>query len=442
MLNPGYDNEMDEASREAAGKYTPPGEPNWQKMQDELDRVLPVQPAKRRTPFLLWALPLLLLVGGGGYWLLQTKQGAVVPVKTAPVTDAAAINPQASSKAITTAVPNNIEAEKNTIVERDIQKPAKRIISANRIISSQNNKKAFSPAADHTAKAKLPVPGNEMRDKQIPGQQIVNATENPGQKPVAAETKSNTAILKETSQLTKEESIGTKPVQTKTSEQAVTNEPTTELPVTVVARAEIRTSKGRGWSYALLAGVDKSTVKFRYNNDPGYNLGLMAGYHFNDKLSLHTGAIYTQKNYKMAGEDFTAPKGTWPSYYKLENVTGYCRMWEVPLLMRYTISNRGKNSIYLSTGLSSYFMTSENYNYFFYSTNQPVTRNAAYPSSDTHIMSILHLSAGFESQVTRTLSLQIEPYAKIPLDRVGLGNISLSSFGLNFSLQRRQPSKK
>ena len=74
--------------------------------------------------------------------------------------------------------------------------------------------------------------------------------------------------------------------------------------------------EGKGWSYSLLAGVYKSTVKFKYGNNPGVNIGIISGYHFNDKLSIHTGAIYTQKNYKVAGEDFIAPKGSWASYYK------------------------------------------------------------------------------------------------------------------------------
>ncbi len=144
----------------------------------------------------------------------------------------------------------------------------------------------------------------------------------------------------------------------------------------------------------------------------------------------------------MAGEDFTAPKGSWISYYKLENVEGYCRMWEVPLLARYTVSESAKRSFFLSAGLSSYFMTKENYDFSYYYNGQPVVRNSAYDSKDTHVMSILHLSAGFENRISKSWSLQVEPYAKIPLGGVGLGNIQLSSFGLNFSIQHRQPSKK
>jgi hypothetical protein len=88
-------------------------------------------------------------------------------------------------------------------------------------------------------------------------------------------------------------------------------------------------------------------------------------------------------------------------------------------------------------------MTGEKYDYAYYTNaGLPATRSMEYSSSDTHIMSILHLSAGFENRISSNWSLQIEPYAKLPLGGVGFGNIRLSSFGLNFSVQHRQPSKK
>jgi len=117
-------------------------------------------------------------------------------------------------------------------------------------------------------------------------------------------------------------------------------------------------------------------------------------------------------------------------------------MWEVPLLLRYTISSSAKKSFFISTGMSSYFMTAENYDYFYYYNNIPVTRNSAYKSTDTHVLSIAHLSAGFENRIGKQLYLQVEPYAKIPLGGVGFGNIKLSSFGLNFAVQRRIGGKK
>jgi hypothetical protein len=219
-------------------------------------------------------------------------------------------------------------------------------------------------------------------------------------KPVSTpEQKTDLLLPSPVAGTTKATSNKTETSSEKTPEVVTRKEEAQVLPETTPARRQEKLAPavfGKGWSVAFLAGADKSTVKFRYGNDPGYNLGILAGYHLNSHLSVHTGVVYTQKNYKMAGEDFTAPKGSLPSYYKLENVEGYCRMWDIPLLLRYTFSPKGKNGFYASAGLSSYFMTNENYSYFFYSQGNPVTRNVNYDSDDTHILSILHLSGALK----------------------------------------------
>jgi hypothetical protein len=66
------------------------------------------------------------------------------------------------------------------------------------------------------------------------------------------------------------------------------------------------------------------------------------------------------------------------------------------------------------------------------------TNNADY----NHLFSILHFSAGVEKQIGKHLNWQVEPYAKLPLHGLGFGGIKLSSFGINFSIQYRQPVKR
>lgn len=87
-------------------------------------------------------------------------------------------------------------------------------------------------------------------------------------------------------------------------------------------------------------------------------------------------------------------------------------------------------------------MTSENYDYSYYWNGQPVTRNSNYPNGNTHLLSILRLTAGWRKNIGPGVNVLVEPYAALPLGGVGFGSIRLSSFGLNFSLQLRQPSEK
>lgn len=441
MHNPVNDNELDSLSREASERYDVPTNPNWRQMQEALDMSQPVKKPSRKTGQFWWWLPMLILVlGGVSYWWRGSEKPAaaatVIAKNNAPhVMPAPDNNPKlpVSPGNHPTLQPGKSSsvpiALKSPFPLRETQQPAITTFSA--------TAKKYSQSPAEQPADQRPGLKNAVRGSNPEGRQAVAGNEETPRSGTSTDVQKESPTLNISSGTATGSQTIAAQVTVKTSADNITLEKSDARKTT-----QAIASKGKGWSYAILAGVDKSTVKFRYGNDPGYNLGFLAGYHVNSRLSVHTGAIYTQKNYKLAGEDFTAPKGSWVSYYKLENVDGYCRMWEVPLLARYTVSEHGKNSIFLSTGLSSYFMTKENYSYFYYYNGLPITRNSVYASSDTHILSVIHLSAGFENRVTNNLSLQIEPYAKIPIEGVGFGNIQLSSFGVNFSLQSRQSSKK
>ncbi|MEO8174486.1 MAG: outer membrane beta-barrel protein [Sediminibacterium sp.] len=460
MYNLGDDNELDRASREAAGRYSPPGDPDWQALSAELDKVLPVEEKKRRVFFFWWLLPVLLIGGGATYWLMQkenvpveataatpvTKQSGSKETKTISPTESAVSEQKETStpaitpteKQIPSAQLTNPEAKKN-LVRID-----ERAAASGSGILSVNTRKTKTASVSTPSKVVKEEPASttvvskttEQPTKQDPPVITVTITKSTAE-PVKDQANTNDD---QTAQQVKDNNTPVTENKTQPIPQAVQQQPSeTKSPETSTKLQQ----RGKGFSFGILAGIDKSTVKFTYDHSPGYNMGFLTGYHFSDRWSVHTGVIYTQKNYKLAGADFTAPKGSWASYYKIDNVEGYCRMWEIPVLARYTISQNSNRNVFLSTGLSSYFMTSENYDYAYY-TNAGLlaTRNTAYNSADTHIMSILHLSVGFENRISRSWSLQVEPYAKIPMGGVGFGNIRLSSFGLNFSVQQRQPAKK
>jgi hypothetical protein len=224
-------------------------------------------------------------------------------------------------------------------------------------------------------------------------------------------------------------------------EQAITK--TEKKDTLAVVKKKTKSKNEKAINIGLTAGIDVSTVKFTHGENAGYNIGILGGYQFSRHWSVYTGIIYTKKNYELNGSDYHPPKHYWTQYVKLETVEGYCRMWEVPLLARYTFNPGSKTAFFASTGISSYFMKKQAYNYS-YKTNMGVPATAAWSndSTFTHVFSILHLSAGFEKRLGKHMNWQIEPYAKIPLGGVGFGNIRLSSFGINFSVQYRQPVKR
>ena len=442
MHNLGDDTELDRLSRDAARNYDAPGKANWKKMQEELDKVLPVE-KNPLSSFLFWLLPVL-LIAGASYWLLTKK--TVTTTGAENIVAGKANTQQAQPLQNNAALVTKENSAQNNIVPPAVKENAfsGNSLSVKESIAGKRHKKIFL-YTDHSSPLRVEenrtVQSSSALTKPVT-KETVQKTPEPNNS-VVADKKNNSAHTKES---TAENNAGKEinsTTETKEKVEAVTAQPEKQITPAISTNTQLTLpSFGKGWSVSFLAGFDKSTVKFRYGNNPGINIGIIGGYHFNKRLSIHTGAIYTQKNYKLAGEDFTAPKGSWLSYYKVENVDGYCRMWEVPLLLRYAISNTNKNSYFISTGLSSYFMTTENYNYFYYSQGQPITKNATYFSGNKYILSILHFSAGFENRIGKNLSVQIEPYAKLPLVGVGLGNIQLSSFGINFALQSRQSEKK
>jgi len=202
------------------------------------------------------------------------------------------------------------------------------------------------------------------------------------------------------------------------------------------------TTLNRAINIGLTAGIDVSTVKFTHGDNAGYNFGIMGGYQFSSHWSVYTGLIYTKKNYTLNGEDYHPPTHYWTQYVQLETVEGYCRMWELPLQARYTFNPSARTPFFASAGLSSYFMKKQGYTYNYKTMNMPYSTAWTNDSSFNHVFSILHLSAGIEKKIGRHMNWQIEPYAKIPLGGVGFGNIRLSSFGVNFTVQYRQPVKR
>lgn len=436
MYNIGDDNELDRISREAAGRYSPPtAGSDWESLSAELDKVLPIaEEKKRRGFFFWWLLPVLLAGGGAAYW--TSIKTDVQKESVAGVIDKQDQKTGTTIKTDVQKEPAAITNDKQDPVAVNIERPIVTTKNANSPKgNSQSNKKTTSAKQTDAAATNAGISESSNQQPAIVNPETaVTGEVITKEKTTEPEQKNSTSQSIQEQQPVKENKV--EPTQEAVPSKTDEQKETASVPVLSVAR-------GKGWSYSFLVGIDKSTVKFKYGNNAGINLGMMGGYHFNDRLSVHTGAIYTQKNYKVAGEDFSAPKDSWVSYYKIDNVEGYCRMWEVPVLLRYNLSRPSKNNVFLSAGLSSYFMTKEDYTYHYYTNSgQLATRHNEYYSTDTHIMSIADLSVGFENRLSNNWSLLVEPYAKIPLSGVGMGDIQLSSFGLNFSVQYRQPSKK
>ncbi len=413
MYNPGEDDsEIDRLSREAASGYKAPGQPDWDAMMERLDKEMP-QDGKKRRPVLFWLLAGL-LIGGATYFVIT--DGVLQPGTIRSGTQAVLPPP----------APKHKQREAVPAYTPSPAKPVTEVTGRGQVITATHKQGPPSHGVGHAL--------YRQELKSLPGTVKISDTGN---------AEKGLTITPEVSHADEPAMVSTVTISSDQPQQIETKQVLPETIADSTTETAIITSKKRNkakaWSIGVLGAVDESTIKFKYGYEPGYGIGLLAGYHFNKTVALFTGAVYTQKNYKMDGRDFTAPKGSWASYYKLETVEGYCRMWEIPLLARFYTLHTDKKGFFLSTGISSYFMNYEKYTYGYHLMGRPATRTFDYASSTHHVFSIAHVSAGFESRVGKHLYLQIEPYAKIPLGGVGTGKIELSSFGMNLGIQFRKP---
>jgi len=434
MSNPENDSRLEQLSREAADRYTVKASPSWDKMERELDKILPTEKKKKRPFLFWWIIPGLLMIVSILWYTMHTQ--AVDQASTASVTQQNGTHKEPNTdnsiqpileKEKTASIPLISDAKlPNKIFKGSKQKQPSsyKAITASAIEQQEKIPSSFKNAQPSSAIASI------QKDTIIA---VANTASS------STDNKEIIGLPIDTGNNVTDSSIHTAKDSTPVSIMNV------QEPITISTKDSIASKNKKEkavFSWAVVAGIDATTVKFRYTDRASLSGGVLIGYHFNRHWSIHTGGLYTRKNYKMAGNDFKAPTGSWVANYKLETVDGFCTMWEIPLLARYTFDTKTKNRAFISGGLSSYLMTRENYNYFYYFNGSPVRRNANYPDGKTHPFSILKLSAGWIRETHKSSSLVVEPFANLPLSGLGFGSAKLSSFGIYFSYQFRQPNKK
>ncbi|HVU96858.1 MAG TPA: hypothetical protein VHE34_16630 [Puia sp.] len=209
-------------------------------------------------------------------------------------------------------------------------------------------------------------------------------------------------------------------------------------------------SEGGAIQLGLSMGPDFTSVKSYAQRKPGIFLGMKVNYAITRQWSVTTGLFWVHKSYEANGKDFKLPLGSWPSGWpgtRLKAVEGSMDLIEIPVNLQYNLHLTRQKSLSVSAGLSSYLVEREKCDYYFQTlsyqrketgcTETPPTtgytdgyRNKAFlPFASFNMM------VGFETAVNHRISLEWEPYCKLPLKGAGFGDIRMISYGLNFSIK-------
>ena len=194
---------------------------------------------------------------------------------------------------------------------------------------------------------------------------------------------------------------------------------------------------------AVSAGPSVSSVGM---NNPGKVTALYGGslkYALSNKWTIGGGFFVNKKIYAAGKDDYRPPAGYWTYYTDLLNVDADCDVYEIPLTISYSIKKSGNHEWLASTGVSSYFMKKETYDYEYKNqSGQVLNRSWSIENKNLHHFAALTLSAGYRHHINQRTSILIEPNFKIPLKGVGYGKVKFYNAGTMVSLQVKPFAKK
>lgn len=193
-----------------------------------------------------------------------------------------------------------------------------------------------------------------------------------------------------------------------------------------------KADKLKNFLYAgIVAGPDYSVVKSTRTGGTGYNTGLVAGYHFGKHWAVETGLLWNYKKYFSDGKYASVDNLSLLSHPQVLSIDGSCGMLEIPLAVQYHFNSNSKGHWYAAAGLSSYLMKKEEYYYLYKRYNMVYYSEKEYTNSTKNWLSALQLSGGYQMKLGRHSSLRVEPYLKLPVAKIGIAKLPLSSTGLN-----------
>ena len=173
-----------------------------------------------------------------------------------------------------------------------------------------------------------------------------------------------------------------------------------------------------------------------------FQMGILAEYRFLRRFTIQSGVLRSVKKYTASASDYAKPEHWYGPKY--ESVGAVCTVLDIPVNLRFDVMLNDRRRWFISSGVSSYIMQKEYYEYKYPAGIIPsqVRYKEWSGSTGFHRFSHLNVSIGYERNfrsdgLLRRVSWQVEPFLKSPLSKLGYGKIRLTSTGVFFSLRYR-----
>lgn len=178
-------------------------------------------------------------------------------------------------------------------------------------------------------------------------------------------------------------------------------------------------------------GLDASGFKLFSSSDKTLALksGIGLGYQLNKKFNVETGFYVGSKNYIAGPKDYKYGPGSYWSTVDLIKVDANCFVYEIPLLLQYTFSQKPTTRYYAGAGLVSFIMKKEDYKYDYTRYGSEQTSAKTY-QGNSHLFSSFQFSIGVEKKLSEKLSILATPSISLPMQGIGNGKVKLYSTSL------------
>jgi hypothetical protein len=184
----------------------------------------------------------------------------------------------------------------------------------------------------------------------------------------------------------------------------------------------------------VVAGVDMSSVGMK-SMKAGNNTGIIIGYALNNRWSVESGLQWNKKRLYADGTHYKPDNLTTQPGLTILDVNSSNQIIELPVNVKYNILT-GNHKLFATAGLSSYFIRKEGYNVGYEWNGAQYNEYNTYTNASRHWLSVANLGVGYSHQLGSFGTLRLEPYLKLPLRDMGIGNMRLMSTGLNIGFTK------
>ncbi len=441
------DQDLDHLSKEAADKYeAAPSTALWNKLQQRLDAEMPVEKKDRKRVFWLFSL--------AGFLFFAVLIGISVLDKTELpaniIMPADAVSNITKEKDHNESEKNNTYATKPISVINDLQRPdltpqnttSAEIVAFNtkkkeqksnqRVLKSQKSEPTISQQSKLSPEPSLAMVQKEYMNESLPQKTLAEHAGQTEKKELTSTQQGLDDLLQ------KERSAST--AESAATDSGLNPNDKNQPYISTAISTNNQKDKLRGvnrWELSAVFGPDFSNVGFVSPEKTGLNIGLMVGYRITERVSLQSGILHSRKYYTAVGDAYNRfpAYNMNNTYLKMKWVEAYCFMWDLPINIRYDFVLRKKQRAFVSAGLSSYILNKENLQYYFTYYGDPGYKAWINPENSSYWMAAFNLSVGYEQRISKSFSIQAEPFLKMPTGEIGYGKINLNSMGMFLSLK-------